>query len=100
VLEQDVGLSQYQLNEENTHPNHSFHYSQERDRSMVEHDIEGGSDGDHLANIANILNERDLNAGESHEFIEDTLRGGFALNLGKEKQLTRNPGHRRYSNKK
>ena len=67
---------------------------------MVEHDIEGGSEGDHLANIANILNERDMNAAESHEFIEDTLRGGFVLNLGKEKQLTRNPGHRRYSNKK
>ena len=67
---------------------------------MVEHDIEGGSDGDHLANIANILNERDMNAAHSHQLIEDTLRGEFALNLAKEKQLSRNPGHRRYSNKK
>lgn len=41
---------------------------------MVEHDIEGGSDGDHLANIANILNERDLNAGD--DFI-DGFAGGY-----------------------
>jgi hypothetical protein len=26
VIEQDVGLSQYQINEENTNPNHSFQY--------------------------------------------------------------------------
>jgi hypothetical protein len=95
VIEQDIGLSQYRLNDD-PNPNHSFHYSYDRNRSIVEHDIEAGSDGDHLANIANILNERDLNVPE--DFMEGSLRGDLALQLGKDKQLTRNPGHRRYNN--
>lgn len=49
---------------------------------MIEHNIDYGTDGeDPLSNIANILNERDLN-----------------LDLGKERKLTRNTGHRRYNN--
>lgn len=38
VIEQDA-LSHYHLNEEGLNPNHSFQYSQDRDRSIVEHDI-------------------------------------------------------------
>lgn len=90
-LEQEIGLSHYHINDD-PHPFHSH----DRNRSMVEHEIEGGSDGDHLANIACILNERDLNAGD--DFMEGSLRRELALELGKEKQLTRNPGHRRYNN--
>ena len=50
---------------------------------MVEHEIEYEGEGDHLANIAEILNERDMN---------------LDLNFNKQQKLTRNLGHRRYSN--
>lgn len=47
---------------------------------MIEHDVEYEEGEDHLSNIANILNERDLN-----------------IDLQKSKKLTRNTGHRRYN---
>lgn len=60
--------------------NQSFRYSDENNRSILEHDMEivGQGQGD-LENIASILNERDLN-----------------LELP-EKGLTRKIGHRRYN---
>jgi hypothetical protein len=77
VLEGDAGLSHYRLNEDAVRANQSFGHSEENEKSMVEHDLED-SEGDHLAHIACLLNERDLN-----------------IDLEKGKQLTR---HRRYDN--
>jgi hypothetical protein len=73
-----MGLSHYELNEEGMRNNQSFRYSEENNRSILEHSMEIVGQGD-LDNIATILNERDLN-------IEMPEKG-----------LTRKIGHRRYN---
>lgn len=76
----ELGISQYQINEEELVRNDSFKCSGEHDHSihLGNNELQLNIRGHHLDSVASILNERDLNASEQ--------KGG----------KTKGFGHRRY----
>ena len=67
TVECELGISQYQINEDSEAKNQTFKASRSPNDSirMEDNEFELSLRGDHLQGVANILNERDLNSKQN-----------------------------------